>query len=138
NLDVIRRKAGTGTRIMLVVKADAYGHGAVAIASHAVRCGIGALGVTTSAEALELRNAGIRLPILVLGTIIDEEAVDALRADVHIAIHSSYRRAMLQSLAERLGLRAKVHLKVDTGLGRLGVLPARAVELLREIRASSH
>lgn len=138
NLDVIRRKAGAGTRIMLVVKADAYGHGAVAIASHAVRCGIGALGVTTSAEALELRQAGIRLPILVLGTIIDEEAVDALRADVHIAIHSSDRRAMLQSLAERLGLRAKVHLKIDTGLGRLGVLPARAVDLLREIHASSH
>jgi len=138
NLDVIRRKAGAGVRVMLVVKADAYGHGAVAIAGHAVRCGVGALGVTTSAEALELRQAGLRVPILVLGTIVDEEAVDALRSDVHIAIHSSDRRAMLQSLAERLGVRAKVHLKIDTGLGRLGVLPERAVELLREIRAASH
>lgn len=138
NLGVIRQRAGWGTRIVLVVKADAYGHGAVAIASHAVRCGIGALGVSTSAEALELRQAGIRVPILVLGTIVDEEAGDALRGDVHIALHSSDRRAMLQDLARRLGLRAKVHLKIDTGMGRLGVLPSKAIELLREVRASSH
>lgn len=138
NLAVIRHKAGPGTRIVLVVKADAYGHGAIAIASHAVRCGIGALGVSTSAEALELRSAGIRVPILVLGTIVDDEAVDALRCDVHIALHSGERRAMLQELARRLGIRAKVHLKVDTGLGRLGVLPSRAVHLLPEIRRSSH
>ena len=138
NLGVIRRKAGPGTRIMLVVKADAYGHGAVAVASHAVRCGIGALGVGTSAEALELRSAGLRVPILVLGTIVDEEAVDCLRGDVHIALHSGERRAMLQDLARRLGVRAKVHLKVDSGLGRLGVLPSRALELLREVRRSSH
>lgn len=138
NLGVIRRKAGPGTRIVLVVKADAYGHGAVAVASHAVRCGIAALGVSTSAEALELRSAGIRVPILVLGTIVDDEAVDALRSDVHIAVHSGERRAMLQDLARRLGVRAKVHLKIDSGLGRLGVLPSRAIELLREIRRSSH
>jgi alanine racemase len=138
NLAVIRSRAGPGVRIMLVVKADAYGHGAIAIGNHAVRCGVAALGVGTSAEALELRQSGLRVPILVLGTIIDEEAADALRHDVHIALHSSDRRAMIQDLARRLGLRAKVHLNVDTGMGRLGVLPGRAIELLREIRASSH
>ncbi|HIE69373.1 MAG TPA: alanine racemase, partial [Planctomycetes bacterium] len=67
NIDAIRRRCATGTRVMLVVKADAYGHGAVAIAHHAVHCGIGALGVGTSAEALELRQGGLRQPILVLG-----------------------------------------------------------------------
>jgi alanine racemase len=138
NLREIRARAGAATRIMLVVKADAYGHGAVAISHHAVRCGIAALGVGTSAEALELRQSGLRVPILVLGTIIDDEAADALRHDVHIALHSSDRRAMIQDLARRLGIRARVHLNVDTGMGRLGVLPARALELLREIRASSH
>jgi alanine racemase len=138
NLAVIRARAGAGVRVMLVVKADAYGHGAIAVGNHAVRCGIAALGVGTSAEALELRQSGLRVPILVLGTIIDEEAADALRHDVHIALHSSDRRAMIQDLAKRLGLRAKVHLNVDTGMGRLGVLPGRAIELLREIRSSSH
>jgi alanine racemase len=138
NLREIKQRAGPSTRIMLVVKADAYGHGAVAIGNHAVRCGVGALGVGTSAEALELRQSGLRVPILVLGTIIDDEAADALRHNVHIALHSSDRRAMIQELARRLGIRARVHLNVDTGMGRLGVLPARAIELLREIRGSSH
>jgi alanine racemase len=138
NLAVIRRRAGAGTRVMLVVKADAYGHGAVATAHHAVRCGISALGVGSSAEALELRSAGIRLPILVLGTIIDDEASDCLRNDIHIALHSNDRRDMIQRLAKGLGVRAKVHLNIDTGMGRLGVLPHRALELLREIRGSSH
>jgi alanine racemase len=138
NLSVIRQRAGSGVRIMLVVKADAYGHGAVAVAHHAVRCGVAALGVGSSAEALELRQSGIRLPILVLGTIIDDEAVDCLRNDVHIALHSSDRCSMLQELARSLGVRAKVHLNVDTGMGRLGVLPSRALDLLREVRASRH
>lgn len=138
NLAVIRRKAGPGVRIMLVVKADAYGHGAVAIANHAVRCGVAALGVGTSAEALELRASGIRLPILVLGTIIEDEARDCLRHGIELALHSSDRCALLQDLSKRLGLRARVHLNVDTGMGRLGVLPGKALELLRAIRGSSH
>ena len=138
NLAVIRRRAGAGVRIMLVVKADAYGHGAVAIAHHAVRCGVAALGVGSSAEALELRGSGLSLPILVLGTIIDDEAVDCLRNGVHLALHSSDRRAMLQSLAKRLGVRANIHLNIDTGMGRLGVLPHRALDLLREVHESDN
>lgn len=138
NLAVIRRRAGAGTRIMFVVKADAYGHGAVALAHHALRCGVAALGVGNSAEALELRASGVRAPILVLGTIIDDEMDECLRNDVHVALHSSDRRAKLQELARRLGLRARLHLNIDTGMGRLGVLPQRAVELMREVKESSH
>jgi alanine racemase len=138
NLDVIRRRAGVDKRVMLVVKGDAYGHGAVAVANHAKRCGIEAFGVGTSDEALELRDSGIGRTILVLGTIIDDEASDCLRHGIDIAIHSSDRRAMVQSLAKSMQVRAKVHLNIDTGMGRLGVLPHRAIELLREIRASSH
>lgn len=138
NLAVIRQRAGPGTRVMLVVKADAYGHGAVPIAHHAVRCGVAAFGVGSSAEALELRKAGIRLPILVLGTIIDDEAVECLRNDVHVALHSADRRAMLQTLAAQLDRRAKVHVNIDTGMGRLGVLPSRALDLLREVSTSKN
>jgi len=138
NLAVIRQRAGPGTRVMLVVKADAYGHGAVPIAHHAVRCGVAAFGVGSSAEALELRRAGIRLPILVLGTIIDDEAVECLRNDVHVALHSTDRRAMLQALAAKLDRRAKVHVNIDTGMGRLGVLPTRALDLLREVSMSKN
>ncbi len=138
NLAVIRRRAGPGVRVMLVVKADAYGHGAVAIANHAVRCGVAALGVGTAAEALELRQSGLRVPILVLGTIVDDEAADALRHEVQLALHSADRCAMVQDLARRMNVRGRVHLNVDTGMGRLGVLPSRALDLMRAIRAASH
>lgn len=138
NLGVIRARAGDGVRVMLVVKADAYGHGAVAVAHHAIRCGISSLGVGTGAEALELRAAGIRLPILVLGTVVDDEAAPALRHGIQIGVHASDRARSLQELAKKLGVAARVHLNVDTGMGRLGVSPPRALALLREIHAASH
>ena len=138
NLGAIQQRVGDDVRVMLVVKADAYGHGAVAIAHHALRCGISALGVGTSAEALELRQAGVRARILVLGTIVDEEASAALRHGIDIALHSAVRCKSLEELAAKLGVRARVHLKVDTGLGRLGVLPSKALELLEQIRRSEH
>jgi alanine racemase len=86
----------------------------VAVAHHALRCGVQALGVGTSAEALELRQSGVRVPILVLGTIVDEEADGCLRNGIHIALHSLDRARMLQELAQRLGGTARVHVKVDT------------------------
>jgi len=138
NLAQIRSRVGADTAIMLVVKADAYGHGAVAMSHCALRHGVGAFGVGTSAEALELRRSGLRAPILVLGTIVDEEATACLVHDVQVALHSADRCQMLEDLAARLGLIACVHLKVDTGMGRLGVLPERALPLLEQIRASRH
>jgi alanine racemase len=138
NIDAIRRRCATGTRVMLVVKADAYGHGAVAIAHHAVHCGIGALGVGTSAEALELRQGGLRQPILVLGTVVEEELSACLRHRVQIGLHSSDRCLSLQARAKSLGVVAEVHLNIDTGMGRLGVLPSRAIELLTRVREASH
>lgn len=138
NLARIRARVAPGTALILVVKADAYGHGAVAVAHRALACGVEALGVGTSAEALELRAAGILAPVLVLGTIVDEEASLCLRNGVHIALHSGDRARSLSDLAERLGTRAKVHLKVDTGMGRLGVRPERALELLESVRGSRH
>jgi alanine racemase len=136
NLGEIRARLKPGVRVMLVVKADAYGHGAVAIAHHALRCGVHAFGVGTSAEALELRKAGVRARILVLGTIVDEEASAALRHGIEIGLHSLDRARLLDELCERLGERAKVHVKIDTGLGRLGVLPSKALELLERIASS--
>jgi len=138
NLDVIRRRCSPGTRVMLVVKADAYGHGAIAIAHHALHCGIGALGVGTSTEALELRQGGIRQPILVLGTVVEEELSACLRHRVQIGLHSGDRCSSLQARAKALGIVAEVHLNVDTGMGRLGVLPSRAMELLVRVREASH
>ena len=135
NLNVIRHMSAPGVRIMLVVKADAYGHGAVAVAHHAVRCGIGALGVGTSHEALELRLAGIREPILVLGTVIDEELHACLSHDIQVGLHTFDRAEQLSALSQRMGQPARVHINVDTGMGRLGLPPARALELVAKVHA---
>lgn len=138
NLDAIRRRAGEGVRVLLVVKADAYGHGALAVAHHALRCGIWALGVGTSSEALALRRGGVRTPILVLGTVVDDEVPPLLAHGVEVGLHSLDRLRRLEHEAARASRVARVHLNVDTGMGRLGVLPERALALLEAAAASPH
>ena len=138
NLRAIRGRVGPDVAVMLVAKADAYGHGAVAVSHHAIRCGVASIGVGTAAEALELRQAGLRARLVILGTIVDEEMLPCLQHAIEIGIHSTDRGHVLQRAASRLGIRARVHLNVDTGMGRLGVLPERALDLLRQIHDSSH
>lgn len=138
NLAEISRRAGPGVGTMLVVKADAYGHGAVAIAHHAVRCGVSGFGVGTSAEALELRLSGIRHPILVLGTVVDGEVPALLGHGVEIGLHSIDRAHKLQLQGSQAGIFARVHVNIDTGMSRLGVSPQKALELLHAVHAASH
>jgi alanine racemase len=138
NLAAISKRAGHGVGTMLVVKADAYGHGAVAIAHHAVRCGVAGFGVGTSAEALELRLSGIHQPILVLGTVVDGEVPALLEHGIEIGLHSTDRAERLQSHGHQAGQIARVHVNIDTGMGRLGVGPSKAIELLEAIYESSH
>lgn len=136
NLRRITGRAGAGVETILVLKADAYGHGALPLARAAQDLGIRSFGVGTLEEGLELHRAGLGRRILVLGTIVDEEAEEALRHGIELGVHSTDRCTMLDELARRLGCRARVHLNVDTGMGRLGVLPARAIELLHRIHHS--
>ena len=138
NLRLVRAAAGAGTRVLLVVKADAYGLGAVAIARHALRAGVGALGVGTASEALELRAAGITAPILLLGTTVEEELAACLREEVHLALQDVRTVKRLGDLARRLCVRAHVHLNVDTGMGRLGVLPSQVEDALDALGAGGH
>lgn len=138
NLAVIRRRAGDGVRVLLVVKADAYGHGALPVAHHALRAGIWALGVGTSSEALALRRGGVRAPILVLGTVVDDEVPLLLAHRVEVGLHSIDRLRRLEREAARGGRVARVHLNVDTGMGRLGVRPERALDLLSAVASSPH
>ena len=133
NLGQIRKLAGPGVEVMMVLKADAYGHGAVAVAHHAVKHGAEALGVGDSHEALELRAAGVRVPILVLGTVIEDEIPDLLAHHVEIGIHSSDRIRSLNREASKRGTVARVHLNIDTGMGRLGIFPSKAPGILEEL-----
>jgi alanine racemase len=137
NLARVRAAAG-GAAVMLVVKADAYGHGAVPVSWHLLPHGVASLGVGDSQEALTLRAAGVTAPIVVLGAIVPGEMEDVIRGGIGVTVHSSARVRALARAAERTGAVVKVHLKVDTGMGRLGCAPERAPAIAREIRRSSH
>lgn len=133
NHAVVRALAGPGVSTMLVLKANAYGHGAVPVAWHLGREGVACLGVGDSTEALELRSAGITAPILILGAIVPGELDDVVRGGILVTVHSGDRVRMLRKAAERSTGRVGIHLKVDTGMGRLGCTPKRAPGIAREI-----
>lgn len=122
-----------GTKALAVLKADAYGHGAVICARKLEELGVSMIGVGDSREALELRAAGISAPILILGAIVEGEMRAVVEYDVASCIHSAQRASLLSKVAKALGKRARVHLKVDTGMGRLGVRPEIARELAGSI-----
>ena len=123
---------------MAVLKADAYGHGAVPAARRLLRDGVDMIGVGDSSEAIELREAGITAPLLVLGAIVPGEVEKVVAYGVAASIHTQGRLELLSQAAAALGKKAPVHLKVDTGMGRLGASPAMAIPLAREIAASPH
>ncbi|HEU4339818.1 MAG TPA: alanine racemase [Planctomycetota bacterium] len=135
NIATVRREVGPTPRIMAVVKADAYGHGAVPVAWHALKSGCDALGVGDSAEALQLRESGITGPILILGAIIEEEIPKVVEADVAVSVHSPDLLDLLDDEARRQHRLLRLHLKIDTGMGRLGASPHRAGEIAREIQS---
>jgi len=120
NADALRRSLHPGCALMAVVKADGYGHGAVPVARSAAAGGASCFGVATLQEGVELRQAGLDQPVLVLGNLSPDE----LRACLHWQLMptlSGMREALLcQNLASGSGRQLAVHLKLDTGMTRLG------------------
>ena len=135
NFRTLQQLVGPGVTVCAVVKADAYGHGAVPVARAALAHGAWMLGVGDSSEALELRDAGIDAPLLILGAIVDGEMEQVITHHITPCVHSSKRVGTLAAMAEAMGRHLDVHLKVDTGMGRLGVMPSAALDVAREIRA---
>ena len=133
NLAAIRRRVGE-TRVMGVLKANAYGHGAVEMARLLVEQGIDAIGVGDSGEALELRDAGITAPILIVGGIIPGEMPRVVENDIEVNLHTVQMAEELNAEAAKQQRTVRVHLKVDTGMGRLGMQPFAAVPFLHNLR----
>ena len=134
NFRRVGARVAEGSSILAVVKADAYGHGVVPVArALEAEPGLWGFGVGDSAEALELRAAGIEAPVLILGTIIEDEVPQVVRHDLRVCIHSMDRIQSLADEARRQSKRLHVHLMVDTGMGRLGAQPPRASELAHVI-----
>lgn len=115
------RKAVGNRKILIAVKANGYGHGAVEVSRMAEKIGVDWLGVATVPEALLLRDAGITLPILKFSPSFPEEMQAAVARNVTLAVCSLENAESLQAVARQQGVKARVHLKVDTGMGRVGV-----------------
>lgn len=120
NYDIIRRQVGPGAKLLGVVKADAYGHGAVPVARKLEELGAAYLAVSNIDEAAELRDGGVTLPILMLGFTPAEQAERAVRIGMTQAVPSLELARAYDEAAARAGAPMKVHIKLDTGMGRLG------------------
>jgi alanine racemase len=133
NYERVQRLAGR-RQVMAVIKADAYGHGAVAVANCLVGCGADWFGVASVEEALELRAAGITQPILLLGGLYLSDPGDLIKFQLTPSVSSTARLDTYAECARRYGRPIEFHLKVDTGLGRLGVPPDRLAAFLEHYR----
>ena len=120
NFETIRRAVGPEAKLLGVVKADAYGHGAVRVAKHLQKLGAAYLAVSNIDECEELRKNGVTLPILMLGFTPADQAGRILENDMTQAVQSYEIAKAFSDAAVELGKKMKVHVKLDTGMGRLG------------------
>ncbi|HMJ91001.1 MAG TPA: alanine racemase, partial [Candidatus Acidoferrum sp.] len=130
NLAWIRHRAGTDVRVLAVVKADAYGHGLKQIAGLLMQSGADMFGVANLSEAESIRSVGRGWPILMLGACLPHEVEQAERDDVMPTISSLDEAKAFARAAKKIGKTVSVHVKVDTGMSRLGVEQGRALELI--------
>ena len=122
NYYAIRSAVPASCRFLGVVKADAYGHGALQVASLLERCGADYLAVSCLDEAMELRNNGIRLPLLILGHTPSEYTAELIENNITQAVTGLEKAEEYSAAATALGSSLRVHIKVDTGMSRLGFL----------------
>ncbi len=135
NVQYLRRSLSPQTDLMTVVKADAYGHGAVTVARTVLQAGANWLGVATIPEGIELREAGVTAPILVLGGVNAPEEIRAIaRWQLQPSLISPRQALIFAEVLAAMGETIPVHLKVDTGMSRLGVDWRSAVEFVQLVR----
>jgi alanine racemase len=147
NIRELRRLTRPEARLMAVVKANGYGHGAAAVARTALQNGAACLGVARMHEAVDLRKAGLEAPILIFGYTPPDSAQTLMEYELTQAVYALQTARALSGQAARLGKKIKIHIKVDSGMGRLGLLLDRpsgatahgnaAAQTLRDIEAIS-
>lgn len=124
NLDQIASNISSDTKVIGVIKTDAYGNGALPIAKELEQLDyVHGYGVATAEEALQLKNNGIRKPIIIIGYSFPSAYEEMIIRDVRLTVFREDMLSELNDIAKRLGQICKVHIKVDTGMGRIGVFP---------------
>ncbi len=134
NLETVRSLVGPATKVCAVIKADAYGHGVVEVARLLQDRNVDYMAVAVLDEAVELRQMGIRKPILILGPLMPGQAPYVLRYDLTQTICSVEMAEELSREAIRQRKIAKIHVKIDTGMGRLGVFHREAPQFINNIK----
>ncbi len=134
NVAFLRSRLKPGVRLLAAVKADAYGHGIVQVARAVVRSGADGVAVATAEEAVTLRDAGLSSPILVMGPLYSlDQCVEMAHRRVEFSVISETMAGMILSL-RGTGVRAGVHIKIDSGMNRQGLRPDEAPSFLESIR----
>lgn len=134
NYRQIKKRIPEGVKLLAVVKADAYGHGSIPVSLRLEKLGVEYLGVAIPEEGVELRKGGVKTPILVLGGIFGKKVDQIFRFRLTPVVFGKDSLKILSREAERRGRKVRVHLKVDTGMGRLGVPHHLWPDFLRELR----
>ncbi|MEA3328701.1 MAG: alanine racemase [Candidatus Omnitrophota bacterium] len=138
NYNLIKRKVGRSVKILAVVKSEAYGHGMVAVSRVLAEQKVDYLGVARLKEAVELRKAGIPTPILLFNPLFSEEIKLAVEYGLSSTVYTLSSARLLDKQARSKGRKARVHLKVDTGMGRAGVWHKQAFQLAKSISQLSN
>lgn len=138
NYHQVKRIVGKKTKIMAVVKCDAYGHGLLPIARRLAKLNVEYLGVASIDEAIALRNNRITSPIVILGNIFEQDIELVLQYNLTQTISDYQLAQRLNQKAKRTGKVIKVHINVDTGMGRLGILYKEAKAFLKQISVLSN
>lgn len=135
NVKQIKKLVKKGVELLAVVKADAYGHGAVMVAPTMLASGVDMLGVASIDEGLNLRDAKINSEILVLGAVPVWAFECAVENDITISIFSKEHLVAAKQAFERTGEKVKAHIKIDTGMNRIGVSTDEAVSFIKEVQS---
>ncbi len=134
NLKIIRSfTASKDTKVMAVVKADAYGHGAIEVSMRAIKCGVNALGVAIVEEGIELKKSGITVPIYVLGESPPEAVEEAIKHNLILNINSYKSAQFVSKECERIRKKVMININIDTGMNRIGINFKDAVSKILKI-----
>ncbi len=136
---IFNGKDNDKVKLLAVIKADAYGHGSIMCAPTLLACGIDFFGVASIDEALELRQNKISAPILVLGSVPIWSYETAIKNDITVSIFSDEHLEAAKLISERLGgKKLKAHIKIDTGMNRIGINPKNAIEFFNKTKRADY
>ena len=138
NISEIKKGIPSNKKLMAIVKADAYGHGAQMLAQTMLASGVDTFGVSSVDEGLDLRNIKIKAPILVVGAVPVWAVEPAVKNDISISIFNETHLKACREVYERAGLKPKVHIKIDTGMNRIGIRYEDALTFIKEVEKADY